>query len=48
MFRAAKLQLPLAGELWMPSGKMWGALRGMWMKAIPRVYGIDREQKGPV
>jgi len=27
---------------------MRGALRGMWMEAIPRVYGIDREQKGPV
>jgi len=48
MFRAAKLQLPLAGELGMPIGKMRGALRGMWMEAIPRVYGIHREQKGPV
>jgi len=48
MFRAAKLQLPLSGELGMPIGKMWGALRGMWMEAIPRVYGIDREQKGSV
>jgi len=43
MFRAAKLQLPLAGELEMPIWKMRGALRGMWMEAIPGVYGIDRD-----
>jgi len=48
MFRAAKLQLPLSGEVGMPIGKMHGALRGMWMEAIPRVYGVDRKQKGPV
>jgi len=48
MFRAAKLQLPLAGELGVPIGKMWGALRGMWIEAIHRVYGIDREQKVPM
>jgi len=47
MFRAAKLQIPLAGELEMPIGKMRWALRGMWMEAIPRVYGIDSERKGP-
>jgi len=29
MFRAAKLQLPLSGEIGMPIGKMRGALRGM-------------------
>jgi len=29
MFRAAKLQLPLAGALGMPIGKMRGALRGI-------------------
>jgi len=48
MFRAAKLQLPLAGELGLPIGKMRGALRSMWMEAIPRVYGIDKEQKAPM
>jgi len=48
MFQAAKLHLPLAGESGLPIGKMRGALRGMWMYAIPRVYGIDRERKAPM
>jgi len=47
MFRAAKLQLPLPGETGRSIGKMRGALRWMWMDAIPRVYGIDREPKTP-
>jgi len=47
MFKAARLQLPLSGETGMPIGKMRGALRGMWLEAIPRVYRIDREQKKP-
>jgi len=47
MFRAARLQRPLSGEMGMPIGKMRGALSGMWMEAIPRVYVIDREQKKP-
>jgi len=47
MFKAARLQLPLSGETGMPIGKMRGALRGMWMEAMPRVYGIDKNQKKP-
>jgi len=47
-FRAARLQLPLGEDSGKTIGKMCGALRGVWMEAIPRVYGIDREQKGPV
>jgi len=44
--RAARLQLPLAKEGGIPIGKTRGALRGMWLDAILRVYGINREQGG--
>jgi len=47
MFKAARLHLPLSGEAGMPIGKMRGALKGMWMKAMPKVYEIDREPKTP-
>jgi len=45
-FRAARLQLSLAGEGGMPIRKTRGALKGMWLDAIPRVYGINREPGG--
>jgi len=41
---AARLQLPVPGEVGMPIGKIRGALRGMWMEAIPRAYGVNRDQ----
>jgi len=47
-FKAAGLHLPVASDVGMPIGKMRGALRGMCMEVIPRVYGIDRDQRGPV
>jgi len=47
-FITAKLQLPLPGETGRSIEKMRGALRGMWIGAIPRTCGIDAEPKTPV
>jgi len=45
-FKAARLHLPLPGEVGKAIGKTRGALRGMWMDAVPRVYGGNRDQVG--